>query len=147
VIALDFLFQIHVVRLEPCVQPFNLGNARAQRVLVAAALQRGTEDLGNELQAFDQQLLPSPCRRLALDHHRAATCRQPAGTPRMEHALADLSDPASHRVAGDLRVRDCHQLAAREARDQHSSGSPVAFSVMRGRGSRGNVRRKQCPPR
>ena len=45
VIALDFLFQIHVVRLEPGVQPFDLGDAGAQRVLVAATLQRGAQDL------------------------------------------------------------------------------------------------------
>ena len=45
VIALDLFLQIDVVGLEPGVQPLDLGDAGAQRVLVAAALQRGAEDL------------------------------------------------------------------------------------------------------
>ena len=45
VIALDLLFQIHVVRLEPGVQPLDHGDVGSKRVLVAPALQRGAQDL------------------------------------------------------------------------------------------------------
>ena len=54
VITLDLLFQIQVVSLETSIQSLDLGDTGPQRVLVAATLQRGSQDFGNELQPFNQ---------------------------------------------------------------------------------------------
>ena len=67
VIALDFLFQAHVVRFEPGVQPLDLGDAGSQGVLVAATLQGDAEDFRHELHALDHGLRPPARRPAAVD--------------------------------------------------------------------------------
>ena len=99
VIPLNFLFQIDVVRLEPGVQPFDFGHAGAQRVLVAAALQRGAENLRDQLEPFDQWLRPSPRQPRAVDNQRT----DHLSGDRRRHA----EDRADFRLPGLLPQRHC----------------------------------------
>ena len=117
VIALDLLFQIHVVGFEPGVELLDHGDVGAQRALVArraAAPRRGsrTAAAGARPAAAASAAAAGRCRSTSAQ----TTCPpSDAGTPRIEQAPR----PARLLAAGDrlprklLRPRDGHQLAAR----------------------------------
>ena len=149
VIALDLLFQIHVVRLEPGVQPFDLGDAGAQRVLVAAAAaarrpgslttscRRSTSGCGH------RRVTPG-----AVDHQRAdhlpGDRRRHAQDGAGPHAA--VCSRAAIASAGSSSGREMATSSPRARRSMsQASGTGVWCAV--GRRSRCRWERAHAPPR
>ena len=135
-VALDLLFQIHVVRFEPRVQLFDHRDVGAKRALVAPALQRRRQDLGQQLQPFDQQLAasaaaPGRCRR---------PVRRSRGRPeRRRHAEDGIGArpratlAAGDRLRGSSSGREIDTSSPRARRSTSQASGPDACRPSAGR--------------